>query len=187
MPKGSPVPSHPRPSPLGRRSGPGAGDFSPTRVDQRTTTVDRASVKGGKSNAGYRDQRPIYRLERHLHSLSVCSGFHRRPGERLHRLRRRLCVNPRHDEPGGPRHRGRGQQHVPQVPQGHGGGVQALEVRPGGHQAGPGHGGVRGPGSVGGHPDPGVGPGQVGPGRLQPLCQPVLRGHPGGGGRLRLL
>ena len=30
-------------------------------------------------------------------------------------------------------------------------------------------------------------PGQMGPGRLQPLCQPVLRDHPGGGGRLCLL
>ncbi len=40
---------------------------------------------------------------------------------------------------------------------------------------------------VGGHPDPGVDPGQMGPGRLQPLCQRVLRGHPGGGGRLCLL
>ena len=40
---------------------------------------------------------------------------------------------------------------------------------------------------LGGHQDPGKDPGRLGPGRLQPLRQPLLCGHPGGGGRLRLL
>ncbi len=57
------------------------------------------------------------------HRLLIRRRFYRRPGERLYRLRRRLCPDPGHDEPGGARDRGRGQQHVPQVPQGHGGSV----------------------------------------------------------------
>ena len=39
--------------------------------------------------------------------------IYRRPGERFYRLRRGLCAHPGDDEPGGARHGGRGQQHVP--------------------------------------------------------------------------
>ena len=40
-------------------------------------------------------------------------GFIGGLSKRFYRFRRGFCAHPRHDEPGGGRHRGGGQQHVP--------------------------------------------------------------------------